>query len=102
MLLPLLDEMVIHHIWPCFCENITFDLLCHLKHVNRNNSRHINASPEWSALMFVQHDSTSYKKYMDRHGIPIKKLATKLKFEIGCFKYIVSKNLTQFQGRQAP
>jgi hypothetical protein len=39
---------------------------------------------------------------MDHHGNPKNNLATRLRFEIRCFKYIISKNLTQFQGIQAP
>jgi hypothetical protein len=53
-------------------------------------------------VVFVQHDSAGYKKYMDHHGIPKDNLATRLRFEIQCFKYIILENFTQFQGRQAP
>jgi hypothetical protein len=102
MLPPLPNEMVIHHIWPQLCENIILTLLCHLKHVNKNISHHISASFKWSTLVFVQHDLASYKEYINHHGIPRDNLATRLRFEIRCFKYIVSKNLTQFRGRQTP
>jgi hypothetical protein len=50
----------------------------------------------------VQHDSIGYKKYMDCHGIPGDNLATRLRFEIQYFKYIVSKKITQLQGKQVP
>ncbi len=53
MLPPFLDEMVVHHIWPWICENVTLALLCHLKHVNMNISHHISASLKWLALVFV-------------------------------------------------
>jgi hypothetical protein len=70
MLPPLPNEMDIHHIRPRLCENIIPTLLCHLKHVNKNISRHIIVSIKWLALVFVRHDSIGYKKYMDHHGIP--------------------------------